>query len=69
MPFVNFDVFDYGISVLTSMLMMITLENSRKDRLAVHVKLDDLEKQIDSATTENAGIEELSEDEIKARKV
>lgn len=63
MPFINTDVANYGISVLTALLLVITLGSTRKDRKAVHIKLDDLEESLDCADSSKAGIEKRLEDE------
>lgn len=66
MPFISMDAANYGISVLTAALLFLTLGNNRKDKIAVHVKLDDLERAVDTAKTENARLEEKAEEEIQA---
>lgn len=56
-PLWNVDVANYGISFVTALVLFLTLGTSRKDRMAIHIKLDDLEKSIDGADSSNAGIE------------
>ena len=69
MPFFNIDAANYGISVATALVLFVTLGSSRRDRKAVHVKLDDLEIAVEKADNSNAGLEELTEDEILEKKV
>lgn len=59
---------NYLISVFTVALLLVTMGRDRRDRMAVQAKLDDLERQIPEATTENAGLEELPEEEIERRR-
>lgn len=66
MPFLSVDAANYGISVLTAFLLMLTLSGVRRDRLAIHAKLDELVTEIDQPRSEIAGIEELTEEEIAA---
>lgn len=68
-PLINVDVANYGISFITALLLFLTIGPARRDRKAVHVKLDDLEKQIDVADSSKAGIESLTEAEIEAKRV
>ena len=67
-PMLNVDVANYVISVVTAALLFLTIGASRRDRLAVHVKLDDLERAVEEASDDLAGIEDATEAEIKARK-
>lgn len=67
-PIVSVDVANYVISVITAALVFLTISASRRDRLAVHVKLDDLEHAIDKANDDLAGIEEATEEEIRAKR-
>jgi low affinity Fe/Cu permease len=64
-PVVNVDVANYGLSVYTAGLLVFTLASSRRDRKAIHAKLDDLECAVDSARSENARLEERTEEEIE----
>jgi len=64
MPFINIDAANYGISVATALLLFLTLGSSRRDRKAMHVKLDDLEIAVDKADNDNAGLEGLTEEQI-----
>lgn len=65
MPRISIDTANYGISVYTAGLLVFTLAASRRDRMAIHAKLDDLECAVDRAKSENARLEERTEDEIE----
>jgi len=68
MPFFSVDAANYGISVLTAFLLMLTLSGVRRDRLGVHTKLDELVTAIEQPRDEIAGIEQLTEEEIQAKR-
>lgn len=65
-PVFSVDVANYVISVATGGLLFLTLGGSRRDRKAVHIKLDDLETSLDCADSSLAGIEAMAEHEIEA---
>jgi len=65
MPEINVDLANYGISVFTAALLVLTIGAARRDRKAVHVKLDDLEDAIEEADSENVRLEERTEKEIE----
>lgn len=59
---------NYLISVFTVALLLVTTGRDRRDRMAVQAKLDDLERQLPEASTENVRLEERTEEEIEARR-
>lgn len=65
---IGVDVTNIAVSYFTCALLLVGMDKARRDRLAVHVKLDDLEERIPCATTENVGLEDKPEDEIRAAK-
>lgn len=67
-PRLSVDVANYGISVYTAGLLVFSIPASRRDRKALHAKVDDLEEAIETANSANARLEELSEQEIEARR-
>jgi low affinity Fe/Cu permease len=67
-PLWSVDTANYGIGVYTAFLLVIKIGPTRRDGLAVHVKLDDLECAIEQADSNNASIEHLTEAEILDRK-
>lgn len=59
---------NYLISVFTVALLLVTMGRDRRDRLAVQTKLDDLERSLPEASTENVRLEDQPEEEIEARR-
>lgn len=68
-PLASVDVANYGLSVYTALVLVITIGPSRRDRKAVHAKLDDLECAIEQADSSLAGIESLTEREIEEKRL
>lgn len=68
MPFISIDAANYGISVVTAFVLFITLGSTRRDRLAIQTKLDNLVINIEQADSSVARIEELAEDQIKEKR-
>ena len=62
------DVTNIGVSYLTAALLFLGMGRARRSDKAMHAKLDDLEKNLEEATTENVGLEERTEEEIEARR-
>lgn len=67
-PTANIDVANYVISVVTASLLFVLIGPSRRDRKAIHVKLDDLEDSIEEADSGNVQIEDKPEAEIDERR-
>lgn len=65
MPMVNVDVANYGISVYTAALLVLTIGSTRRDRKAMHAKLDDLEVAVDAADNDLVRLEDKTEEEIE----
>lgn len=53
-----------AVSYVTTVLLFMLTGGSRRSGKAMHAKLDDIEKAIPEATTENARLEEKLEREI-----
>jgi low affinity Fe/Cu permease len=62
---INVDVTNIAISYFTAGLLLLTLGGQRRSDKASHVKLDDLECAVENARTENARLEERTEEEIE----
>lgn len=69
MPFASVDVANYGISVYTAFVLIITIGLSRRDRKAMHAKLDDLECAVEQADSGNRRLEELTEEQIEEKRL
>jgi low affinity Fe/Cu permease len=65
-PKFNLDATNYGISVFTAGLLLLTVNGARRSDKAMHTKLDDLERAVGEARSENARLEERTEQEIEA---
>lgn len=59
------DITNLAISIFTVILLFLGMGKSRRNWLALQVKLDDLEKSVPSARTSNIRIEDLPEEEIE----
>jgi hypothetical protein len=68
MPRISIDAANYGISVYTALLLVVTIGPSRRSLKALHAKADDLECAIEGARSENARLEERTEREIEERR-
>ena len=56
------------VSYMTIALLLLTVGRDRRDRLAMHTKLDDLERAVPTANGTKARLEERSEEEINANR-
>lgn len=66
MPLLNMDAANYGISIATAFILFLTIGSARRDRKAVHTKIDDIERAIPQAKSGNARLEDKLEHEIDA---
>ena len=66
MPRLSIDAANYGISVYTAGLLVFSIPASRRDRKALHAKVDDLEDAIETANSDFVRLEDKSEAEIEA---
>lgn len=64
MPLISVDAANYGISVATAFLLFLTLGSSRRDRKAMHTKLDALVCAVPEADDKLKHIEDRIEAEI-----
>jgi len=65
---INVDVTNIAISYFTAALLLLTLGGQRRSDKASHVKLDDLERSVENARSDNARLEERTEREIEAKR-
>lgn len=66
MPRLSVDAANYGISVYTAALLVVTIAPNRRSLKALHAKVDDLEDAIETANSDNVRLEDKSEAEIEA---
>ena len=59
------DATNLAISILTVELLLLTLGRDRRDRKALHAKLDDLEIHLPQADSNKAHLEDKTEAEIE----
>ncbi len=67
-PALNVDVANYGISVFTAALLLLTLGAQRRSAKALHAKLDEQIRKDEKTDSKLAHIEDLTEDEIEAKR-